>query len=105
MCGHASLPLKSFEVIGHRANDIGRVVEQVNVFVAIKIDCKVGPTRWHKLGQSHSTRVAAFELGGIDFFLRRHDQKLCQFFGEKGLTFCGSWVFFREVKGQRAQGV
>jgi hypothetical protein len=54
------------EVIGHRANGVGRAVEQVHAAVAVEINGVAHPAGGHELTQAHGTGVAAAWLERID---------------------------------------
>ena len=102
---HTALPAVGDEIVGHRANRIGRAAKQVDTAIAIKIHRPARPAGGHELRHPHGTGVAAAQRKRVLLGARAQAEELLQLALEKGLAFGGPGMGAGEVKRQRGQGV
>ncbi len=105
MGGQPAHPAVGLEVVGHRADRIGRAVEQVDAAVAVEIHRPARPAGGHELAHAHGARVAAAQGEGVGANTVGQRQELLQFAPEEGLPLRGAWVRGRKIEGQRGERV
>jgi hypothetical protein len=103
--GHARRPVMAAKVVGHRADGVGRAVEQIDAAVVVKVHGVAHPAGRHELAQAHGARVAAARLEGVDVAAVGQAQKLLQLAAKERGALGRARVGGGEVKGQRGQRI
>ncbi|MNH20041.1 hypothetical protein D3C79_797940 [compost metagenome] len=71
------------EVVGHAADGIDRIGEQIPLAIPVKIDRVVAVAGGHELAHTHGARIGAFEAGERPLLLPGEQHQLGELLGEE----------------------